>query len=733
MLVATIILLLFGWELLFGSNASIVELSPSVGILAALTFVLSLALYIKAPYKHIPLAAGSVYALVTLTTGWAIVETGGASSPLIALWLAVGVFSGIFGWWGIGGLLALANVYIIYYFLQGNTTSVSIMINVLAAEVPILASYLLWNERETIDLVRDHDVKNLNKSLEKESNKSDAIIQSISDGVAVINPTGELLMINPATEAMTGWSTKDALHLHYSVVFKLQDDKGNTIPSTEDPILQALNTGQPVRANNFTLVTKSDKRVATAFAISPMGVAGEGVIAVFRDVTKERAEERQQAEFISTASHEMRTPVAAIEGYLGLALNPNTATIDEKAREYINKAHDSAQHLGRLFQDLLDVSKADDGRLQSNPKAVNVVEFARDVAEGLLPQAQAKNLTVTFKPDGSKATTVGSTVIAPMLFTRADKDHLREVISNLLENAIKYTIEGEIDLDVTATDNYVRISVKDSGVGIPAEDMSHLFQKFYRVDSSDTREIGGTGLGLYLCRKLVESMNGRIWAESEYRKGSTFFVELPRLDHTQANILLANEKKPEDTTTLEVDSQQPTQQVSATSDVPIPNKAPHPAPAAQKMPQDTTPKSIPSQATTTPQSEPPAPVPAPAPAPAVEQPTTSPPLGPEPKPIPIPTLPPNPFGPIPYGTSETQMPQAIVEPVAQPDTQRTPGATDTQQPQQQSHHPAQTTSTTHTSTAPRVNTPLSDLEANPTRYTVSPHRTEHSTRNQQQG
>src|SRR5690606_7866046 len=131
---------------------------------------------------------------------------------------------------------------------------------------------------------------------------------------------------------------------------------------------------------------------------SPVGQPGSGVIVVFRDITKEKAEEREQAEFISTASHEMRTPVASIEGYLGLALNPATAQIDDKARMYLTKAHEVAQHLGRLFQDLLDITKAEDGRLSNNPRAVEVVTFVKDVVEGLRPQAEAKGLILVYKP-----------------------------------------------------------------------------------------------------------------------------------------------------------------------------------------------------------------------------------------------------------------------------------------------------------------------------------------------
>ncbi|MBC7868819.1 HAMP domain-containing histidine kinase, partial [Candidatus Saccharibacteria bacterium] len=204
--------------------------------------------------------------------------------------------------------------------------------------------------------------------------------------------------------------------------------------------------------------------------------------------------------------------------------------IDEKARNFIIKAHESAQHLGRLFQDLLDVSKAEDGRLSNNPKVIDVMAYTHDILQGLQEKAATKGLRLIFKPIPDDK----ERHLSPVYNVNLDNDHLREVINNLTENAIKYTPLGEVVVDVTGSDDKVVISVKDTGIGIPAEDMPHLFQKFYRVDNVDTRQIGGTGLGLYLCRRLTEAMGGRIWAESEYKKGSTFYVELPRIDTQEA-------------------------------------------------------------------------------------------------------------------------------------------------------------------------------------------------------
>jgi len=314
--------------------------------------------------------------------------------------------------------------------------------------------------------------------------------------------------------------------------------RANEVADANDPVTKALADNKEVNTHDLSLITNSGKKILVSVIVSPVGQPGEGVIIVFRDITLEKREERQQAEFISTAAHEMRTPVASIEGYLGLALNPATAQVDEKARDFINKAHESAQHLGNLFQDLLDVSKADDGRLSNNPKVVDVVEFTHDVVEGLRPKAEQKGLHMLFKPQPDDDEKAGERRLNPVYYANVDNDHLREVIANLTENAIKYTPAGDVVIDIGGDNEHVTISVADSGIGIPKEDQGHLFQKFYRVDNSDTREIGGTGLGLYLCRRLVETMNGRIYVDSEYKKGSTFYVEIPRIDHEEATRLI---------------------------------------------------------------------------------------------------------------------------------------------------------------------------------------------------
>lgn len=365
-----------------------------------------------------------------------------------------------------------------------------------------------------------------------------AILDAVDDGVLAVDSKGNILAINPAAEQITGWNGSDAAGLVFNSVLKITNNEGGEMIEISNPVNRVLRTGENFTTRDLFIKTQSGKIVPIFLAVNSIDSQNSGVVVVFRDISKELKENREQAEFISTASHEMRTPVASIEGYIGLALNPATATIDARAKSYLQKAHENTKHLGQLFQDLLDITKAEDGRLKNEPVVLDAIEFSRNIWEGLKPKAEAKGLNYIFEPDNHKT---GEKTLTPVFFIHADRDHLHEILNNLFENAIKYTPSGMVSVNVAGDNNNVQISVKDSGIGIPAEDIPHLFQKFYRVDNSETREINGTGLGLFLSRKLTESIGGFLDVESEYKKGSTFTVKLPRITRENAEKLKAIE------------------------------------------------------------------------------------------------------------------------------------------------------------------------------------------------
>lgn len=518
-----------GYQLPIGLSVS----DKAAGV-AAIGSLIMLILCFWLPKKHETSVGIFVYLLTVVVSAVTIITSGGVVSPFLAMWIIVAIFAGFFGIAILGIMALLVVLQIIAFVTQSGINTQFIIGHIFFGFLPLIFSLILWGRRQQ----SDNSVSNLENKLSAVEGKSDVVINAINDGVLAISKDGNIELINPSAQQIIGWEQGDALGLNWKSVLKLVASDGKEVDELENPISQSLSKNQPAHSDKFFLLTSSEKRILVSVVSSPVGTDGEGVIVVFRDITKEKAEEREQAEFISTASHEMRTPVASIEGYLGLALNPATANIDEKARDFITKAHESAQHLGRLFQDLLDISKVEDGRMKNNPKIININEFLKEIFEGLAPKANEKQLNYIFAPDTIDEGKEKS--LQPIFYANIDPDHFREVTSNLIENAIKYTPSGDVTVDITGDDKQISISVKDSGIGIPAEDIPHLFQKFYRVDNSDTREIGGTGLGLYLSRRLAEAMSGNLRVESKYKGGSTFYLEIPRVSSAEATQRLEN-------------------------------------------------------------------------------------------------------------------------------------------------------------------------------------------------
>lgn len=383
----------------------------------------------------------------------------------------------------------------------------------------------------------------LARSLRDEKARSDLIVNSIADGVMLIDTNRTIQLLNAGGARIIGWNQGDAVGLDYKAVLKLVDSKNEPYTPQADPFERIFTELAPIRDNNANLVTQGGKVIALSLSVSPLVNSNReltGAVGIFRDISDERKAEQQRAEFISTASHEMRTPVAAIEGYLALAMNERVARIDAKARDYLEKAHTSTQHLGKLFQDLLTSAKAEDGRLQNHPQVVEMGAFLQQLTEDVRFTAEKKNLLLDYLIGASDGQTVdagtesGVKLVRPLYYVHVDPDRLHEVVINLFDNAIKYTESGKITIGLAGDDKVVQVRIQDTGGGIPPDDIPHLFEKFYRVDNSSTRTVGGTGLGLFICRKIVELYSGRIWVESVVGQGSIFYINLPRLSTKRA-------------------------------------------------------------------------------------------------------------------------------------------------------------------------------------------------------
>lgn len=360
------------------------------------------------------------------------------------------------------------------------------------------------------------------------------VLNTIDSGVIIVLSTGVIEYINPAAVSLLGGQmAQNFLGAKLEDILKLENGQGVAIPAQNNLVFYAVNNGQNYTTREYFLVNLQGQKKPVAFKIITAHSPKNERIVTFYDITSELEAESEQTEFISTASHEMRTPVASIEGYLGLALNPKTATIDERAKKYLEEAHKSSQHLGKLFRDLLDVTKLDDKRIKAHLTPIEVTSTVRSIAEGQIPKMSEKDIHFTFG-SSSSANMNGGRVINQEVFAAVDVDFLREIINNLIENAIKYTNNGGgIWVNVRGDGDRVLINVTDTGIGISPEDSKHVFQKFYRADNSETRTIGGTGLGLYIVKERVEAMSGSTWVESTFGEGSTFYVAFPRLTYEE--------------------------------------------------------------------------------------------------------------------------------------------------------------------------------------------------------
>jgi PAS domain S-box-containing protein len=334
----------------------------------------------------------------------------------------------------------------------------------------------------------------------EERARSALVVEHVADGVALVDRRGVIRLWNPAAEHITGLRAAET-------VGRRADEIIPTWHAAIEPLSQAEDTRpttQPVDINGRELW----------LSISGVGFEGGSVYA-FRDLTAERGIERLKADFVSTISHELRTPLAAIYG-AALTLRRDDVQLGEPQRSgLLEVIAGESDRLARIVNDILWVSRLESGGMQTVLEPCDGVELARSVvnaARQYVPPSIELQLSA---PED-----------APLV--AADPDKARQVLANLVDNAVKYSPDGgRVNVDVSVAGSRLRYEVRDEGIGVPPSEHRRIFEKFYRLDPDLTRGVGGTGLGLYISRELLQRMGGRIWVESSGSGGSTFVAELP--------------------------------------------------------------------------------------------------------------------------------------------------------------------------------------------------------------
>jgi len=355
----------------------------------------------------------------------------------------------------------------------------------------------------------------LYQQVSTEKRQLDAIIEHSADGVMILDPELRIEVFNRALSQMTGWPAERAIGRPCYEVLALEDVTGKNLCGAE-PHAADFPDGQPLVTEGM-LTRPGGTRIAVSITYSPLYDEDHRlahIIANVVDITRFREAEELKSTFVSVVSHELKTPVALIKGYANTLSRDDAHWDAATLREGLQVINEESDRLNGLINNLLDASRIQAGGFKLERGDVALPKLAASVVESFSVQAAQHHFVLDFPPD------------FPPVF--GDEERLRQVLNNLVSNAIKYAPEnGEIRVGGWSDGASATVYVADQGIGIPLAEQGKLFQRFYRVDSSLRRKTQGAGLGLYLCRSIVEAHGGRIWLRSEPGKGTTVFFTLP--------------------------------------------------------------------------------------------------------------------------------------------------------------------------------------------------------------
>lgn len=512
--------------------------SLTISILRVATFIAPVGIgyyfiFKKIAEKDIYMALFGLLTIFSLYLTILVDLTGGATSqfliifyPLLVVGYLISISAGAFS-------TSIIFLYIFFDILLYKKTEIIgspiTLLPTISSFALLSLLFLLIGINYRKNKSENQQIAGMTEKLSADKNQEEAILASITDGIYAVDSERNLVLFNEAAAEMTGWDEKSALGLKCFNVMKLKNEEGISVCEKDCPMLQVWNTGENLVRDDLSFADRKKKTIQISGAYSPIKSSSgknTGGVCVFRDVTKRKEVERLRSEFISTASHELRTPITTLEGYIDLASNEKVSKIDEKAKEFLGKAHATVLNMSVLVKNLLSVTKIDEGRIETHIENFDISELIETTVNEMMPQADKKGVTLEFAKTsiGEK----GKKALARSVNVSADQSMIKEVLNNLIENATKFTFKGSIQVSVATDNDFATVTIEDTGVGIPPDAAKHLFEKFYQVDNTATREVGGTGLGLYITRSIIELLGGTIWVESKVGKGTKFHFTVPR-------------------------------------------------------------------------------------------------------------------------------------------------------------------------------------------------------------
>lgn len=353
--------------------------------------------------------------------------------------------------------------------------------------------------------------------------KDEAVLAGIGDGIVTTNQDGVITLINDSALKILGYSRAEVLNKPAIEVFHMSYETGAEVPLNKRPIVLALTTGERSTVplgSTYYYKRGNGSRFPVGITVTPFLLNGKivGTIEVFRDITIEKDVDKAKTEFVSLASHQLRTPLTSIGWYAEMLLAGDAGKINEQQKDYLDEIYKGNKRMVELVNSLLNVSRIELGTFSVEPVLSDLKEIADSVISELKPIISEKKMKVqAIYGEGLDKISLDAKLI-------------RIVYQNLFTNALKYTPDGgSITLEIKVKDQTILSSVADTGYGIPQNQQGEIFQKLFRADNVKIKDTGGTGLGLYIVRSIIEqSCGGKIWFESVENKGTTFFFTIPK-------------------------------------------------------------------------------------------------------------------------------------------------------------------------------------------------------------
>ena len=361
---------------------------------------------------------------------------------------------------------------------------------------------------------------------EEQRAQAEALFSSIGEGAIATDEFGRITRVNPIALKILGYDEADLLGEWFPKKIIAVNEQDVAINLIDRPITKAFLTGRSVTEKLFYR-KKDGKRLPVQLTISPILLADRpiGAIEVFRDITIEEEIDRMKSEFISLASHQLRTPLSAIKTYSHMLVDGYMGDVTPAQKKSLRTIIGATNRMNELISTLLNITRIESGTIVINQRMLRIDRAAEEVIKELNLAASEKNINLSMTVSGKLATSV-----------RTDNLILKEIITNLVSNAIKYTTEGgDVSVIVRGRVKDVLLTVKDNGWGIPKDAHDQVFSKFFRAQNTVKRETTGTGLGLYLVKGLLERLNGSIWFESEEGQGTSFYMTLPKEQRQRGN------------------------------------------------------------------------------------------------------------------------------------------------------------------------------------------------------